>query len=101
MVPGAQVFLTPDFCSPLGVWHWRRRVISLVTVWGWVAVPWGVGQLADRPAVNREVGGSSPPAPARRLKKSPVVCGHLPPRVHAHGWRAQEFSESRPAPVPS
>src|SRR5437016_1198837 len=24
---------------------------------------WGVGQLADRPAVNREVGGSSPPAP--------------------------------------
>src|SRR6266550_1806158 len=25
---------------------------------------WGVGQLADRPAVNREVGGSSPPAPA-------------------------------------
>src|SRR2546430_12913390 len=37
MVPGAQVFLTPDSCSPLGVWHWRRRVISLVTVWGWVA----------------------------------------------------------------
>src|SRR5712692_4204079 len=26
---------------------------------------WGVGQLADRPAVNREVGGSSPPAPVR------------------------------------
>src|SRR5574341_2141308 len=25
---------------------------------------WGVAQLAERPAVNREVGGSSPPAPA-------------------------------------
>src|SRR5574342_264333 len=25
---------------------------------------WGVAQLAERPAVNREVGGSNPPAPA-------------------------------------
>src|SRR6266498_2633186 len=26
---------------------------------------WGVAQLAEHPAVNREVGGSSPPAPAQ------------------------------------
>src|SRR2546427_1351294 len=35
---------------------------------------WGVGQLADRPAVNREVGGSNPPAPvgvARSYGASP------------------------------
>src|SRR2546425_3461656 len=31
---------------------------------------WGVGQLADRPAVNREVGGSSPPAPVRSPQRT-------------------------------
>lgn len=33
---------------------------------------WGVGQLADRPAVNREVGGSSPPAPARNPRSQSI-----------------------------
>src|SRR6266536_887664 len=39
---------------------------------------WGVGQLADRPAVNREVGGSSPPAPV-----SPSGRGRDPHHHHA------------------
>ena len=33
---------------------------------------WGVAQLAERLAVNQEVGGSSPPAPVA-IKKSPSV----------------------------
>lgn len=31
---------------------------------------WGVAQLAERPAVNRQVGGSSPPAPVRRERSA-------------------------------
>src|SRR6266513_3731570 len=46
------------------------------------SIQWGVGQLADRPAVNREVGGSSPPAP---VIDSPD-CART--RVSAHGTRA-------------
>src|SRR5258705_10886104 len=37
----------------------RRRLVASLRL----GSQWGVGQLADRPAVNREVGGSSPPAP--------------------------------------
>ncbi|GEM_PF-5896412 len=33
---------------------------------------WGVAQLAERLAVNQEVGGSSPPAPVA-IKKSPSI----------------------------
>src|SRR6266480_6763864 len=43
---------------------------------------WGVGQLADRPAVNREVGGSSPPAPVgspRRTSPLPRAYHLCPP----------------------
>src|SRR5881394_3918011 len=55
----------------------RRLCVSASTR----LVFWGVGQLADRPAVNREVGGSSPPAPVSSLRVSPTTpstdsCSH-------------------------
>src|SRR5947207_5171230 len=68
-VPGAFAYLVTGTCSPLCVcasgFYW------LLTVCRVVAVQWGVGQLADRPAVNREVGGSSPPAPALQVQARP------------------------------
>src|SRR6266571_6287036 len=52
------------------------------------AFDWGVGQLADRPAVNREVGGSSPPAPALHLQAPAFPLGYPRPTLdreaHSH-----------------
>src|SRR6266702_4780689 len=64
---------------------------------------WGVGQLADRPAVNREVGGSSPPAPAKPSnRESPhdeTQSYHRIPRgTHSHRtarlWRRQNHGSA-------
>src|SRR5258705_8911053 len=38
--------------------------------WAFLSVRWGVGQLADRPAVTREVAGSNPAAPVRLVVAS-------------------------------
>src|SRR6267143_1142918 len=54
----------------------------------WV-VQWGVGQLADRPAVNREVGGSSPPAPVR----SPPIA------AYPLAFRSVPTPERAPSPI--
>src|SRR6267143_3289026 len=54
----------------------------------WV-VQWGVGQLADRPAVNREVGGSSPPAPVR----SPPIA------AYPLAFRSVPTPERPPSPI--
>ena len=37
------------------------------------AVKWDVAQLAERLAVNQEVGGSSPPVPVKALQPLPTV----------------------------
>src|SRR5439155_9295365 len=63
MVPGAHVFLLA-----VTLFTAVRLCVCFLSaghgVRGGGGAHWGVGQLADRPAVNREVGGSSPPAPA-------------------------------------
>lgn len=46
-------------------------IANLTRLWGSKALfphsLWNVAQLAEHPAVNRRVGGSSPPIPAVRL----------------------------------
>src|SRR5439155_8824024 len=69
MVPGAFDYLVAGTCSPLRVC--ASICFRLFTVWVGVRCPWGVGQLADRPAVNREVGGSNPPAPVFNDARAP------------------------------
>src|SRR6266566_4719377 len=67
MVPGAHVFLV----SVAPFTAVRLCVFALSAVHGGRGgggAHRGVGQLADRPAVNREVGGSSPPAPAHLVQ---------------------------------
>src|SRR5256884_799134 len=63
MVPGAHVFL-PAVTLFTAVRLCVCFLSAVHGVRGGGGAHWGVGQLADRPAVNREVGGSSPPAPA-------------------------------------
>src|SRR3989454_8445181 len=76
MVPGAHVFLV----SVAPFTAVRLCVFALSAVHGWRGgggAHWGVGQLADRPAVNREVGGSSPPAPAGHRSRSSDACHRI------------------------
>src|SRR5256885_16173043 len=70
-MPGAFDYPATVTCSPLYVCTSVRLAL------------WGVGQLADRPAVNREVGGSSPPAPASSSTSTSRSPCHVPRLAHS------------------
>src|SRR6266568_5327851 len=86
--PGAFDYPCADICSP-------PRVCFLSSVhggWGGGGAHWGVGQLADRPAVNREVGGSSPPAPVLQVQARLM----LPLRCPTTGGAQSQARRCRP-----
>src|SRR2546425_11872727 len=91
MVPGAHVFLV----SVAPFTAVRLCVFALSVVRGGRGgggAHWGVGQLADRPAVNREVGGSSPPAPVafrRDIRPSSLEGGRVMEREGR--WTRRDF----------
>src|SRR2546423_2712636 len=96
MVPGAHVFL-PAVTLFTAVRLCVCFLSAVHGVRGGGGAHWGVGQLADRPAVNREVGGSSPPAPVLDAARARLCAGppcdslHVPWNHRASARRLAVF----------